>query len=173
MPEVQDIIAVAPVAEPDWAEAIRFLEQAVKAGNQDPHALYLLAMAYKHHGRSAEARQMLAKISDPDGNVLLKRGVLAFNDKEWPAAATAFENACQKDPSSYPAAYNLMLTRLCQGQLEGAVEMLDKLLPLAPSPAENRFLSLLRGLLGKSAESNAEQTYLLGTISPEEEQRLL
>ena len=42
-----------------------------------------------------------------------------------------------------------MLTRLCQGQLEGAVEMLDKLVPLAPTPQENRFLSLMRGLLGR------------------------
>lgn len=174
MPDVQDVISVAPVAEPDWPEAIRFLEQAVKAGNQDANALYLLAMAYKHQGRSGEARQMLAKIGDPDANVLLQRGVLAFNEKEWPSAATEFEKAWQKDPSSYPAAYNLMLTRLCQGQLEGAVEMLDKLLPLAPSPAENRFLSLLRSLLGRGQnESSAEQTYQLGTISPEEEQRLL
>ena len=67
-----------------------------------------------------------------------------------------------------------MLTRLCQGQLDGAMEMLDKLLPLAPSPAENRFLSLLRSLLGRGAsEASAEQAYLLGTISVEEEQRLL
>jgi tetratricopeptide (TPR) repeat protein len=171
---VQDVISVVPVAEPDWPEAIRFLEQAVKAGNQDPSALYLLAMAYKHQGRGGEARAMLAKIAEPDANVLLQRGVLAFNDKEWPSAASEFEKAWEKDPASYPAAYNLMLTRLCQGQLEGAVDMLDKLLPLAPSDAENRFLSLLRGLLGRGAgEASAEQTYLLGTISLEEEQRLL
>jgi tetratricopeptide (TPR) repeat protein len=174
MPEVLDVISVAPVAEPDWAEAIRFLEQAVKAGNQDPNGLYLLAMAYKHLGRTGEARATLAKVGDPDANVLLQRGVLAFNDKEWAPAASEFEKAWQKDPTSYPAAYNLMLTRLCQGQLDGAVEMLDKLVPLAPSPSENRFLGLLRSLLGRSAvEASAEQTYLLGSISADEEQRLL
>ena len=97
MTDSQDVISVAPVAEPDWPEAIRFFEQAVKAGNQDANALYLLAMAYKHQNRSGEARQTLAKISDPDANVLLQRGVLAFNDKEWPAAATEFEKAWQKD----------------------------------------------------------------------------
>lgn len=171
---MSDVVSVAPVAEPDWAEAIRFLEQTVKAGNQDANALYLLALAYKHQGRAGEARQTLAKISDLDANVFLQRGVLAFNEKEWANAGGEFEKAWQKDATSYPAAYNLMLTRLCQGQLEGALEMLDKLLPLAPSPAENRFLSLLRSLLGRSAaESNAEQTYLLGTISLDEEQRLL
>jgi tetratricopeptide (TPR) repeat protein len=174
MSDVQDVISVAPVADPDWPEAIRFFEQAVKAGNQDPHGLYLLAMAYKHQNRVPEARQTLAKIGDPDANVLLQRGVLAFNEKEWANAGSEFEKAWQKDPASYPAAYNLMLTRLCQGQLEGAVEMLDKLLPLAPSAAENRFLTMLRSLLGRSAsDSSAEQTYQLGSISLDEEQRLL
>jgi len=174
MTDSQEIISVAPVADPDWPEAIRFLEQAVKAGNQDPHALYLLAMAYKHQDRSADARQILAKIPEPDGNVLLQRGVLAFNDKEWAAAATEFENAWQKDPASYPAAYNLMLARLCQGQLEGAVDMLDRLLPLAPSQSEHRFLTLLRSLLGRGGfEASAEQVHSLESISPEDEQRLL
>lgn len=174
MPDVIEVIPVAPVAEPDWAEASRFLEQAVKAGNQDANTLYLLAMAYKHQNRPGDARQMLAKIADPDANVLLQRGVLAFADKDWAQAAQEFAQAWQKDANSYPAAYNLMLTRLCQGQLEGAVEMLTKLLPIAPSPAENRFLSLLRSLLGgASAESTAEQAYLLGTISLDDEQRLL
>ncbi len=172
MTDSQDVISVVPVAEPDWPEAIRFFEQAVKAGNQDPHALYLLAMAYKHQNRSGEARQTLAKIADPDASVLLQRGVLAFNDKEWPAASSEFEQAWQKDPNSYPAAYNLMLTRLCQGQLEGAVEMLDTLLPLAPTPQENRFLSLMRGLLGRG-DSAADQTSSLAAITPQEEQRLL
>jgi len=174
MSDVQEVISVAPVAEPDWAEAIRFLEQAVKAGCQEANALYLLAMAYKHQNRSGEARQTLAKIGDPDANVLLQRGVLAFNDKEWANAAGEFEKAWQKDATSYPAAYNLMLTRLCQGQLDGAVEMLEKLLPLAPSSSEQRFLSLLRSLLGKSAgEASAEQASSLAAITREEEQRLL
>src|SRR5436189_5678755 len=120
MSDVIEVIAVAPVAEPDWAEAIRFLEQAVKAGNQDPHALYLLAMAYKHQNRPGEARQSLARIANPDANVLLQRGVLAFNDKDWNEASQQFAQAWQQDANSYPAAYNLMLTRLCQGQLEAA-----------------------------------------------------
>lgn len=171
MSDSNDVISVAPVAEPDWPGAARFFEQAVKAGNQDPHALYLLAMAYKHQNRSAEARQTLAKIADPDANVLLQRGVLAFADKDWPAASSEFDKAWQKDPKSYPAAYNLMLTRLCQGQLDGALEVLDKLLPLAPTPQEGRFLSLLRGLLGRS--DAADQGSALAAVTPSEEQRLL
>src|SRR5687768_15414365 len=115
---------------------------------------------------------MLAKIADPDANVFLQRGVLAFADKDWPAAGAEFARAWEKDPSSYPAAYNLMLTRLCQGQLDGAVEMLDKLLELAPSPAESRFLSIFRSLVGRG-DAGADQTYQLGTISADEERRLL
>jgi tetratricopeptide (TPR) repeat protein len=174
MPQIDEVISVAPVAEPDWGEAIRFLEQAVKAGNTDPNGLYMLAMAYKHTGRGGDARQTLAKIPDPDANVLLQRGVLAFNEKEWASAETEFDKAWQKDPTSYPAAYDLMLSRLCQGQLEKALEVLDKVLPLAPSPAENRFLTLLRGLLGRpGGEASAEQVHALNAISAEEERRLL
>ena len=174
MTEAYEVIPVAPVAEPDWGEAIRFFEQAVKAGNNDANGLYLLAMAYKHQGRGGDARQMLTKIVDPDANVLLQRGVLAFADKDWPQASAEFAKAWEKAPNSYPAAYNLMLTRLCQGNLDGTVEMLTTLLPLAPSPSESRFLSLLRSLLGHSqAESNAEQALQLGSISLDDEQRLL
>ncbi len=169
-----DIISVAPVAEPNWGEAIRLLEQAAKAGNQDPQAMYLLAMAYKHQGRPADARQTLARIADPDANVLLQRGVLAFNEKEWPAAADEFAKSLQKDANSYPAAYNLMLARLCQGQLDGAVATLESLINLAPSVGEKRFLSLLRSLLGPGGTtSGAEQVYLLSSITLDEEQRLL
>ncbi len=80
------------------------LEQAVKAGNQDPNALYLLAMGYKHLGRVADARQTLAKITDPDANVLLQRGVLAFTDRDFTRAAAEFSLAWDKDPTLYAAA---------------------------------------------------------------------
>lgn len=174
MANVHDVISVAPVAEPDWAEAVRLLEQAVKAGNQDPNGLYMLAMAYKHQGRPADARATLARIADPDANVYLQRGVLAFNEREWADAGDNFAKAWEKDASSFPAAYNLMLTRLCTGQLDQALETLDKLVPLAPSPAENRFLTVLRGLLGRpGAEASAEQIHYLSTITTDEEQRLL
>src|ERR1043165_8296296 len=149
MNDNHNIPVVAPIAEPDWPAAIRFFEQAHKAGSSDAQGLYLLALAYKHTGRSADARQPLARLTDPDANVLLQRGVLAFNEKEWQNAATEFEKAWDKEPASYPAAYNLMLTRLCQGQFEAAVAMFDKLAPLAPSQAEGRFLSMLQGLLGR------------------------
>jgi tetratricopeptide (TPR) repeat protein len=175
MPDVIDVIPVTPVHSPDWAEATRLLEQAVKAGNQDPAALYMLAMGYKHVGRFADARHILGKVAEPDAAVLLQRGILAFNDKEFPKAAEEFARAWDKDTASYPAAYNLMLSRLCLGQLDEAVEMLGKLVPIAPSDDEKRFLGLLRSLLRQTNAEvlSADQEYLLGTMPAEEEARLL
>ncbi len=175
MPDVMDAIPVTAVHSPDWTEATRLLEQAVKAGNQDPQALYLLATAYKHQGRFADARHILGKIAEPDANVLLQRGILAFIDKEYAKAADEFAGSWEKDAASYPAAYNLMLARLCLGQLDQAVEMLGRLVPIAPSESEKRFLGLLRSLLRQSNAEvlSPEQEYLLGSMTLEEEERLL
>src|SRR4051812_4305660 len=144
MPELIDAIPVTPVHSPDWTEATRLLEQAVKAGNQDAQALYLLGTAYKHLGRFADARHILNKIADPDANVLLQRGILSFTDKDYPRAAEEFARSWEKEASSYPAAYNLMLCRLCLGQLDEAVELLGRLVAIAPADSEKRFLGLLR-----------------------------
>src|SRR5687767_13812263 len=108
MPDVADI-PEAVVLVTDWAEAARLLEQSVRAGNPDPQAAYLLAMSYKHLGRLAEARQVLSKIADPDANVLLQRGVLAFMDRDYADAAAEFRRSWDKFPDSWPAAYNLLV----------------------------------------------------------------
>lgn len=175
MPDVIDALPVTTVHSPDWTEATRLLEQAVKAGNQDPQALYLLATAYKHLGRFADARHILGKIAEPDVSVLLQRGILAFTDKDFAKAADEFAKAWEKEPSNYPAAYNLMLCRLCLGQLDPAVEMLGKLVPIAPADSEKRFLGLLRSLLRQSSAEvlSPEQEYLLSTMALPEEERLL
>src|SRR6267143_769931 len=102
MPDVMEIIPVTAVHSPDWTEATRLLEQAVKAGNQDAQALYLLAMAYKHQGRFGDAPHLPGKNAEPDSNVLLQRGILAVTDKEHARAADEFAKAWEKDPDSYP-----------------------------------------------------------------------
>src|SRR5581483_9990669 len=158
MPDVSDIPA-APAR--DWGEATRLLEQAVKAGSSDAHALYLLALGYKHLGRTADARAVLAKIAEPDANVLLQRGVHAFADKDYAAAAEEFARAWERDPAFYAAGYNLLLARLCQGQAEECVELFARLVPLAPTPAEGRFLGLVRSLLSTAGPAG-DQDYLLG-----------
>ncbi len=165
----------AATADRNWTEATRLLEQAVKAGSSDPNAQYLLAMGYKHLGRTADARHLLSKIADPDANVLLQRGLLAFADKDYPQAAAEFARAWEKEARSYAAGYNLMLAQLCQGQLESCVELFERLVPLAPSPSEQRFLGLVRSLLTQpaTAAAPADQEHVLGSLTDDEEERLL
>jgi tetratricopeptide (TPR) repeat protein len=178
MPDVADI-PEAVVLVTDWAEAARLLEQSVRAGNQDSAAAYLLAMAYKQLGRTAEARQVLAKIANPDANVLLQRGVLAFLDSDYLQAAEEFTRSWEQFPESWPAAYNLLLTRLCQGEAEACGELITRLLPLAPTPADQRHLTLLRGLMLAASAAEAPTTealeapMLLGGMTAAEESRLL
>ena len=136
-----------PLGAADYIEAARLLEQAVKAGNHDPRAAYMLAMCYKHLGRIADARQVLDRIADADANVLLQRGILAFADREYGQAAQAFAQSWENDPASYPAAYNLLLARLCQGQHEACIQSIPQIIPLAGAPVERRFLEMLRALL--------------------------
>ncbi len=168
----------APPRE-NWANGLRLLEQAVRAGLNDPQANYLLALAYKHQGRFGEARQILGKIAEPDAAVLLQRGLLLFKEKDYVKSAEDFQSAWDKEPTSYPAAFNVFLSRIYAGQLEMCRDLLPKLTPIAP-PAEQRFLILLRALLvliipeGGGATTEAlEAPLVLGRMSNEEETRLL
>jgi tetratricopeptide (TPR) repeat protein len=178
MSEVVDAVPVMPLAEVDWGQAARVLEQAVKAGNQDPRAAYLLAMCYKHLGRTGEARQALSKIAEPDANVFLQRGVLAFAERDFAQATQDFARSWGMEPASYPAAYNLLLARLCQGQKDECGELVARLMTLAPSPQEQRFMALLKTLLvsapaAEQAAPGHEDQYLLGSMSVDEETRLV
>lgn len=175
MTDVLEALPAVPVEAIDWNEAVRLLEQAIKAGNQDPQAAYLLGLCYKHLDRVADARQALSKIAQPDANVLLQRGVLAFADRDYVQAGQDFTQAWEKEPASYPAAYNLLLARLCQGQKDECVELIAKVIPLAPAVQEQRFLTLLRTLLagGKQAPGAHDDDYLLGSMTADEEARLV
>lgn len=177
MADVLDI-PEAVVLVTDWAEAARLLEQSVRAGNQDPQAAYLLAMSYKNLGRIADARQVLSKVANADANVLLQRGVLAFHDRDYAQAAEEFTRSWEKFPDSWPAAYNLLLTRLCLGQAGQCGELIPRLLHLAPTPADQRLLTLLRVLMlaaapGDPSTEALEAPMLLGGMTGEEEARLL
>lgn len=177
MADVLDI-PEAVVLVTDWAEAARLLEQSVRAGNQDPQAAYLLAMSYKNLGRIADARQVLSKVANADANVLLQRGVLAFHDRDYAQAAEEFTRSWEKFPDSWPAAYNLLLTRLCLGQASECGELIPQLLHLAPTPADQRLLTLLRVLMlaaapGDPSTEALEAPMLLGGMTGEEEARLL
>ncbi len=59
-----------------YAEAAALLERATHAGHTAPETAYLLALAYKRQGQTAEARTALRKISKPDAAVFLQMGLL-------------------------------------------------------------------------------------------------
>ncbi len=168
------------------AEAERLLEQAISAGCHDSQAQYLLAMCRKRQNRFAEARQALQKIPQPDANVWLQLGLMAFSLKDYAQAAQEFRQAWQLDPSLYAAAYNLLVTLLCQNQLLEAIALVRQLEPLVPAAEEGRFLFWLRWLLAEAVgegsapaiaqqEGDGQDTNLAEakSMTPEEEERLL
>jgi tetratricopeptide (TPR) repeat protein len=161
--------------EPRWDDAARFFEQATRAGVQDAPALMLQAIAYKHLGRGGEARQTLSRINPPGADVFLQRGLLAFRDKEYAAAADDFQAALTRDPTNFAAAYNLFLARLWDNKLDLARNALAGAQSLAPAESEKRFLGLVLALLhllpGGAPPSESAQT--LSSISDDEEKRLL
>jgi tetratricopeptide (TPR) repeat protein len=158
-----------------WNDAARFLEQATKAGLAEPPALMMLAQAYKHLGRTGEARKILARIQPADAGVRMQRGLLAFREKEYGPAADEFQAALDLDPSSFPAAYDLFLARLWNSQIDPAREALGKAVALVADETERRFLSrlniLLHSLPGGHPPDDAI-AQLMG-MSTAEEQRLL
>src|SRR5262245_44123624 len=137
---MSEVLQAIPVEAPagDFSKAATYLEQAVRAGNRDNATAYLLAMCYKRLKRPAEARAALARLAEPDANVHLQRGLLAYSDKEFAQADKEFARCWELLPNSYAAGYNLLLSRMCQQKRAEAAGLIDRLLPLAPTPEEKR-----------------------------------
>src|SRR5215475_12340079 len=108
MPTVEDI-PVAQAVTTHLVEGARLLEQAVKAGCQDPQAAYMLAMCYKGLGKTGEARAALRKIAQPDANVYLQLGLLSFSERAFAQAEQEFARSWELNAGSYAAAYDLLL----------------------------------------------------------------
>src|SRR4051812_25592981 len=108
----------APVAEvipPRFEAAAQLLDRAARAGCQDPNVLYMLALARKRQGKTAEARAALRKIARPDADVFLQLGLLSLAENQLAQAEGEFARAAELDPASYEICYNLLLTRLTLG----------------------------------------------------------
>jgi tetratricopeptide (TPR) repeat protein len=181
MTSVEEQPAVEAPA-PDYAEAARLLEQAMKVGCQDTRVAYMLAICYKRLGRTVEARTQLRKIAQPDANVYLQLGLLSFAERVHAQAAQEFAQAWQMDPSLYEAAYDLMLARLCLGEMAACAALVPQIVALAPTAKEQHFLGLLEALLrtlpqvaGASTQANGEKEReaVLSSMTAEDEQRLL
>ncbi len=163
-------------AAPRFAEAAAFLERALQAGRPDPEVAYLLALAYKRQGKTAEARDALRKIARPDAAVWLQLGLLSLKEKQPAQAEGEFARAFEADPASYAACHNLLMTRLTLGQLDAGRDLVPRALALAPSADEKRFLRLLQALLDAAIQKRSSDAALdpaLAALSADDEARLL
>jgi Flp pilus assembly protein TadD len=156
-----------------YAEAAALLEKATHAGHTPAEVAYLLALAYKGQGKTAEARAALRKISKPDADVFLQMGLLSLREKNLAQAEGEFSRAVEMNPESFPACYNLLLTHLTLGHIDLARALLPRALELADAPDDHRFLTLLQALL-KAAAANDDLFVLdLADMLPADEERLL
>ncbi|HEX5273046.1 MAG TPA: hypothetical protein VFW33_21260, partial [Gemmataceae bacterium] len=173
-----DPIEVVPVEEGGparYAEAAALLERAAHVGGHAaPEVAYMLALAYKRQGKTADARAALRKIARPDAAVFLQMGLLSLREKNLAQAEGEFSRAAETDPESFPACYNLLLTRLTLGHVDLARALLPRAIELADSADERRFLGLLQALL-KAAEPGDGDGFDpgLADMLPADEDRLL
>jgi Flp pilus assembly protein TadD len=170
-----EAIPVADVIDSRFEAAARFLEQALQSGPNDPQVAYLLALACKRQGKTADARQALRKIARPDANVLLQMGLLSLQEQQLAQAEGEFARAWEMDASCYEACYNLLLTRLTLGKFDGCSPLFPQALGLAPTADERRFLTILQSLCNTSQSAVVEPGIdpLLQDMTDADEQRLL
>jgi tetratricopeptide (TPR) repeat protein len=144
---VLEAVPVPETGNEHLEAAARLLDQALKAGRAEPQIAYLLALCYKRQGKIAEARAAFHKIATPDAQVFLQLGLLSFAEKQFAQAEQEFAKAWQLDGSCYEAAYNLMLSQLCQGRSASTIGLVAQMKTLASTAEERQFLELLEPLL--------------------------
>jgi Flp pilus assembly protein TadD len=177
-----DAIPVAiPVNQPParFARAAEVLERAVQGGSHDPNVLYMLALAHKRQGKINEARAALRKIQKPDANVVLQMGLLSLEENNLAQAEGEFDRAWGMDQTSYEVCYNLLLTRLTLGKIDGCLELIPRALELLKGRSdvhqeeETRFLHVLHALLRACKKGGDRPDQSLAELSSQDEGRLL
>ena len=154
---ILEIIPVAELVDVRYEAAAGFLDKAIQAGCQDPQVAYMLALAHKRQGKTAEARAALRKIARPDANVFLQMGLLSLRENQLAQAEQEFARAWQMDNKSFATCHNLLLTRLSLGKTEEGQALLPKALELAPTKEQKRFLTILGELLKHSKQYSATE----------------
>ena len=183
--EVVDAIPIEEEDTPRFESAAQFLDRAIQAGCQDPNVIYMLAMAYKHQGRTNEARTALRKITRPDAGILLQMGLISLQEQNLPQAEGELSRAWEMDKNSYEICYNLLLTQLTLGKVEACLSLLPRAIELAggnpPAIAgagktaadEVRFLRILQSLLKNCVKNDNRADPCLDNLTAQDEQRLL
>ncbi|MFO0845450.1 MAG: hypothetical protein U0797_24210 [Gemmataceae bacterium] len=159
------------------AAASQVLDRAAQAAGNDANVLYMLFLTHKRQGKVTEARAALRKIARPDANVLLQLGLLSLGENNLTQAESEFARAWEADSTSYEVCYNLLLTRLTLGKVDGCLELLPRALALLDRRGggedDRRFLQVLSGLLRTCKKGDGRPDPLLAELHHSDEQRLL
>lgn len=138
------------ISQNDWDNAIAQLEAAVATTPENAEAQYLLGRGYGVKGRFEEMNRAFeaSLAADPKFENQIKferekywidafnKGVQAFNQKDLPAAISAFEQARQIDPERVETYRNLAVGYLGTKQYDKAVETYQKALDIEPEDVE-------------------------------------
>src|SRR5262249_26050496 len=194
------------VAEPSpsrYEAAAQVLDRAIQAGCQDPNVYYLLALAHKRRGKTAEARAALRKIARPDANVILQMGLLSLAEQNLAQAEGQSLRPWELARSPYETCYTLLLPQLTLGKGDDSLALTPQAVELAgqqgahapgspPAPRvevptrgagglpegaaeERRFLQVLQALLQACQKDNGDGRFhpVLAELNAADEQRLL
>jgi Flp pilus assembly protein TadD len=158
----------------DYEAAKRFLQEAILNGCDQSMIAYDLARAFKHLGRLSNAREALQKIANPDAVTFFHLGLLSLEEKRLSQAEADFARAWTTNSELYPAAYNLLFTRLSLGKIGETLDLFPIVLERTSNPKDRTVLEILERVLRSSQNGDDQLTPLLDVqISSEEEQRLL
>jgi len=160
----------AALAQSDYAQAVRWLEQALAVAPREAAIHYPLAMAYRGLGQpdKAEAHLRLRRpgeIRPPDPlmvelETILEsavayevRGTKALDDRDWKAAAVAFKRGIQLAPGDPSLHHKLGTALFLDGDARGAAEQFTEALHLSPTFAKAHYsLGILLAAGGRTAE---------------------
>jgi tetratricopeptide (TPR) repeat protein len=139
-----------------YADAVRYLEKAIKLAPEANRIHYALAMAYRGLNNMEKAQSHLAlsgsvgvRVSDPllDGlqelikgaRLHLIRGKIALDARRHADAAEEFRKAIAAQPDSITAHFNLGAALTQTGDWRGAVEQFKETLRLNPNHANANY----------------------------------
>lgn len=142
-------------------------KSTLQAAEQDPQALYNLALVYKKEGKIAEAKAAFLKVLELVGSgevatlAAAQLGILSAAQGDYPNAKIYFEKAVRLSPANARYYYNLALVEYYMDDYDAAVANLEKSLSLgAQNPKTFLYVSSLYARLGNLQE--AEKALLRG-----------
>lgn len=124
----------------DNANAIVEYRRYLTIDSTDKDVKSALASALRATGNTAEAARIegeLVSSGSMSTNELARAGVTAFNEKNYPAAADAFQKILVTDPVNHDALYNLANTYLAMKDGKQLITTAQKLLDIDPLGGSN------------------------------------